>query len=255
MPTPLQLLFDPVSLTLMAMYALLVLWEAFAPARPLPAVRGWRLHGLVMFFVYFFLSSYLPYLWAEQLARWQWFDLTQLGTWGGAAVGLLVYQLGAYWWHRGMHGSNALWRAFHQMHHSAERLDTWSAFWFSPLDIVGWTALFSLALTLCVGLTPEAVVLVVYATTFLAVFTHANIRTPRWLGYLIQRPESHSFHHERGVHARNYADLPVFDLLFGTFHNPRHFAAATGFFDGASGRVAEMLIGRDVSRPAPQQPR
>ena len=42
------------------------------------------------------------------------------------------------------------------MHHSAERLDTWGAFWFSPLDMVGWTAVFSLSLTL-VGLTPEAV--------------------------------------------------------------------------------------------------
>ena len=44
----------------------------------------------------------------------------------------------------------------HQWHHSAERLDTWGAFWFSPLDMVGWTALFSLALTL-VGLSPAAV--------------------------------------------------------------------------------------------------
>jgi len=30
------------------------------------------------------------------------------------------------------------------------------------------------------------------------------------------------------VHARNYADLPIFDMLFGTFHNPRGFAPATG---------------------------
>ena len=53
----------------------------------------------------------------------------------------------------------------HQWHHSAERLDTWGAFWFSPLDMVGWTALFSLALTL-VGLSPAAVFATVCAPPF-----------------------------------------------------------------------------------------
>ena len=36
------------------------------------------------------------------------------------------------------------------LHHSAERLDTSGAFWFSPLDIVGWTALSSLCLAVTV---------------------------------------------------------------------------------------------------------
>jgi sterol desaturase/sphingolipid hydroxylase (fatty acid hydroxylase superfamily) len=146
-----------------------------------------------------------------------------------------------------MHASDRLWRAFHQMHHSAERIDIFGAFWFSPLDMIGWTALFSLCLTLVVGLTPEAITLVLLATTFLSMFQHANLRTPRWLGYLVQRPESHSRHHERGVHAGNYSDLPLFDILFGTFHNPRGFAAKNGFVDGASDRVVDMLLARDVS--------
>ena len=50
-----------------------------------------------------------------------------------------------------------------------------------------------------VGLTPEAVLVVNIFSTFRAMFTHANIRTPRWLGYLIARPEMHAIHHERGV--------------------------------------------------------
>lgn len=28
-------------------------------------------------------------------------------------------------------------------------------------------------------------------------FTHANIRTPQWLGYFISRSEMHAIHHER----------------------------------------------------------
>ncbi|MNC86386.1 hypothetical protein D3C83_20410 [compost metagenome] len=99
------------------------------------------------------------------------------------------------------------------------------------------------------GLAPEAATLVIYATTFFGIFQHSNIRTPRWLGYLVQRPESHSRHHARGVHAGNYADLPLIDMLFGTFHNPRDFARETGFYPGASARIAEMLCLRDVSQP------
>jgi sterol desaturase/sphingolipid hydroxylase (fatty acid hydroxylase superfamily) len=223
--------------------------EALAPARALPRVAGWRVKGIAAFVAYFFLSSYLPYAWAEYLAPLQLFDLTGLGAVGGTIAGLLVYEAGVYAWHRTMHGSNALWRAFHQMHHSAERLDTYGAFWFSPLDMAGWTALSSLCLTLVVGVTPEAAVYVLYITTFLGVFQHANVRTPRWLGYVVQRPESHSYHHERDVHARNYADLPLFDILFGTFYNPPRFAPATGFYDGASLRLGDMLAWRDVTAP------
>ena len=49
---------------------------------------------------------------------------------------------------------------------------------------------------------------------------HWNVSTPAWLGYLIQRPESHCVHHQHGLHRYNYADLPVWDMLFGTFRNP-----------------------------------
>lgn len=56
-----------------------------------------------------------------------------------------------YWSHRAMHRFDPLWRVFHQMHHSAERVDTYGAFWFSPWDMVGWTVLGSLMLVV-VGL-------------------------------------------------------------------------------------------------------
>jgi sterol desaturase/sphingolipid hydroxylase (fatty acid hydroxylase superfamily) len=74
------------------------------------------------------------------------------------------------------------------------------------------------------------------------------VRTPRWLGWFVERPEMHSWHHARGLHRHNYSELPVFDLLFGTFHNPREFAPRTGFHEGGSSRVIEMVMGRDVAR-------
>jgi len=246
MPTPLELLLDPLTLSVIGIFAALASWEALFPARRLPRVRGWRTKGLLAFAAFMAVSSYLPFLWAEWLAPIQLFDLSGWSTLAGASVGVLLYEAGVWAWHRSLHGSNFLWRYLHQMHHSAERLDTWGAFWFSPLDMIGWTALISVTLTL-VGLSPEAVFATVCVTTFLSVFQHANVRTPRWLGVLVQRPESHSWHHARGVHAYNYSDLPLFDILSGTWNNPRDFAPEQGFHAGASSEYAGLLLGRDVA--------
>ena len=73
---------------------------------------------------------------------------------------------------------------------------------------------------------------------------------------MIQRPESHHIHHQRGVHRYNYADVPLIDMVFGTFRNPRTLEdSECGFYRGASARLLEMLIGRDVSKPpVPEQP-
>jgi sterol desaturase/sphingolipid hydroxylase (fatty acid hydroxylase superfamily) len=87
------------------------------------------------------------------------------------------------------------------------------------------------------------------ATNFLSIFQHSNIRTPQWLGYIVQRPESHTHHHARGIHRNNYSDLPLFDIIFGTFRNPATFEHETGFYNGASKRMWDMLRARDVSIP------
>ena len=118
----------------------------------------------------------------------QLLDLSGLGTWGGALFGLVVYELCAYGYHRGMHSSTVLWRALHQMHHSAERVDTYGAFWFSPLDMVGWTAVSSFALTVVVGLSAEAATVVLLMLTLLAVFQHANILDSRTAAQNIAHP-------------------------------------------------------------------
>lgn len=106
---------------------------------------------------------------------------------------------------------------------------------------------------LVVGVTPTAATILLLSITVLAMFQHANVRTPRRLGYLIQRPESYTIHHGKGIHRFNYADLPVFDILFGTFRNPCDYEVETEFCPGASSRVTAMLLGRDVSRPTEER--
>jgi sterol desaturase/sphingolipid hydroxylase (fatty acid hydroxylase superfamily) len=135
------------------------------------------------------------------------------------------------------------------MHHSPESLETLGAYYAHPLDTLVFTSSAVIVFFPVLGLTPEAGAVATAFLSFNAAFQHANIRTPRWLGYVIQRPESHGVHHERGVHAWNYADLPLLDIAFGTFRNPAVWEGETGFYQGGSSRVAEMLVGRDVSRP------
>jgi sterol desaturase/sphingolipid hydroxylase (fatty acid hydroxylase superfamily) len=77
-------------------------------------------------------------------------------------------------------------------------------------------------------------------------FQHWNVRTPQWVGWIIQRPEAHALHHARGIHAYNYGNFMLWDILFGTFRNPAAFTDPLGFWDGASGKLGSMLIGRDV---------
>ena len=250
LPSLIDILIDPISLIVFVIYLSLMIWEALFPARALPKMKYWKLKGLLSFGIFFYLSTYLPLLWDGYLAKYQVFNLTSLGTFGGALTGILIYELGVYFWHRAMHRNDTLWKIFHQMHHSAERLDTYGAFYFSPMDMVGFTFLGSLCLVVIAGFTPQATTLIILGTTFLSIFQHSNVKTPVWLGYIVQRPEAHAIHHARGIHAYNYSDISFFDIIFGTFKNPKTYEHNTGFYDGASKKVKEMLLFKDVSKEA-----
>jgi sterol desaturase/sphingolipid hydroxylase (fatty acid hydroxylase superfamily) len=51
------------------------------------------------------------------------------------------------------------------------------------------------------------------------------------------------------VHAFNYGDLPVWDMLFGTYRNPRRFKGDVGFDKPATDRLGAMLGFVDVNEP------
>ena len=248
LPNPWDVLIDPVSLIILGMYALLILWETFFPAREPPKVKNWKLRGLASFAVFFYLSTYFPLVWDTYLVDYQIFDLTALGTFGGAFVAVMIYEFGLYIWHYAMHKNDTLWKIFHQMHHSAERMDSYGAFYFSPMDMIGFSLLGSLCLVVVAGFTAQAATLFILITTFLAIFQHANISTPTWIGYIVQRPEAHTVHHAKGIHAYNYSDISLFDIIFGTFNNPKRYEHETGFYNGASKRVWDMLTFKDINK-------
>jgi sterol desaturase/sphingolipid hydroxylase (fatty acid hydroxylase superfamily) len=229
---------------------LFLVWDAVRPRRRFGTPRGWRVRALVVTVLTFGLSLEVGELWGSVLGGQSLVNGAALGTWGGALAGILVYELVHYWYHRAAHRFDWLWRSAHQMHHSPESLEALGAYYSHPLDTVLFTTWAALVFFPVLGLSPEAGAVAAAFLSFNAAFQHANIRTPRWLGYVIQRPESHGIHHERGVHAFNYSDLPLWDIAFGTFRNPGVWEGETGFYRGGSSRLVDMLVGRDVSRPA-----
>jgi sterol desaturase/sphingolipid hydroxylase (fatty acid hydroxylase superfamily) len=231
-----------------AVYVLCLILERLFPARQLPKIKGWLLRGLLAFVLTGVINALLPMAIVGALAGHSLLHLQGLGTIAGALAAFVVTDFFSYWVHRSMHNVHFIWRWTHQAHHSAERLDVAGAAYFHPFDIaisVGLTALVAMAL----GVTADAAALSGFISFLYAMFQHLNIRTPVWLGYLIQRPEAHSVHHARGVHAYNYGNFPLSDLLFGTFRNPAEFMPEAGFWDGASAQVGAMLMGRDVGQP------
>ena len=231
-----------------------LLLDFFVKARRFDTPRFWRLYSFIVTAAIVVLTYQVGVWFGEYWPGMTLFDLSGWGMLGGAAVGVFVYEFGHYWFHRASHTWRPLWRFSHQMHHSAESLDAFGAYYISPIDATVFTLLATLVGYPLLGLSPEAGGLMAVALTFFAMFQHANIRTPRWLGYIIQRPESHAVHHGRRVHRYNYADLPLWDMVFGTFRNPAAYQGEVGFYKGGSARIGAMLIGKDIERDGPARP-
>jgi sterol desaturase/sphingolipid hydroxylase (fatty acid hydroxylase superfamily) len=228
-------------------FAVMLVVERSFPAKKLPKVRFWLLKGIVFFVITGVAAAVLPAAIAAVLGERKLFDGAWLGTAGGAVVGFLVADFVGYWVHRTMHHFQRVWRWSHQMHHSAERMDLAGMTYQHPFEILLAFGLPGIA-THLLGLSPAAGAIAGFLGFATAVFQHTNVRTPRFVGWFLMRPEAHALHHARGVHAYNYASVPLWDVVFGTYQNPIGFPDQYGFWDGASARLGAMLIGRDVGR-------
>jgi len=229
-------------------YAVFAMTERLWPARSFPPRRGWQWMGIAFLVLLATLGTVVPLvLPGEWLAAHRWLDGTRLGVAGGTLVGFVVLELAMYAWHRTAHRVGFLWRGFHQLHHSPRRIDIPGSVLFHPFEMLVQIALQTFVTVIVLGLAPVAAALVAYLVAFNGMFQHWNVRTPRWLGYVMQRPEAHCVHHRLGFHDYNFADLPLIDLAFGTFRNPRQFMGECGFDAGADRRLGAMLALQDVN--------
>lgn len=239
---------DLIGLLVPATYLVMLAVESRWPARAFPPRKGWRWIGIGFLLLVGTAGATVPLvLPLDWMAAHRWLDGTQLGVAGGALAGWLVLSFVTFVFHRAYHAFSPLWRLGHQMHHSPQRVDISGSVLFHPTEMVLQVLMQLFVTVIVLGLDPLAAALVGYVAAFHGMFQHWNVRTPRWLGYFIQRPESHCVHHRMGIHAWNYADFPLWDIVFGSFRNPREFRGDCGFEAPADRRMAAMLGWRDVN--------
>lgn len=230
--------------------------EHLRPGRLWRAVPGWWGRVTALNAVQALIIATAGMTWGRWLpGLGLWNAEAHLGVIGAAVMGYLVLTFVYYWWHRARHAHPWLWRFLHQVHHSPTRIEVATSFYKHPLEIAANSLLSGAILFIPCGLGPASATLTVLLCGFAELFYHWNVKTPYWIGFLIQRPESHCVHHQRGVHAYNYSDLPLWDILFGTFHNPRsQLDVRCGFEDDGEQRLGQMLIGKDLSATTINRP-
>ncbi len=136
-------------------------------------------------------------------------------------VGLVVFELMGYAYHRLAHVVPALSR-LHDVHHSSESLDWLASFRQHPLEIALVTLAQNAPLVL-LGIPLGSHALVVILLRLHTVFVHSNVRVPNgpWTRW-IATPRFHHRHHDRDRPAANFATLsPLLDRLFGTYDGAR----------------------------------
>ncbi len=188
----------------------MLLAELKAPGRNWKKVSGWwgraaLLNGFQILSV--FIATYTWNKWLS--GRSLWHAEHFLGEAGAVILGYAVITFIYYWWHRWRHESQFLWNYLHQIHHSAQRIEIITAFYKHPLEIILNSILSSAILYVMLGLSPASASMVVMITGLAELVYHWNVKTPYWLGFIFQRPESHCIHHKQGWHTQNFSDLPL----------------------------------------------
>ena len=221
--------------------------ERLWPANDLPRVRAWYPRIVLINAIQGGILLLAGVTWDR------WFGAAALlrldGTMPALAQGVIAYVVSTfvyYWWHRWRHTSSFWWKVCHQLHHSPQRIEVLTSFYKHPVEISLNSILSAAIVYLLLGVSVEAAAWYTLFTAVAEFFYHWNIRTPAWLGPFFQRPESHRVHHKKNYHTNNYADLPIFDILFGTYENPRAPVKECGFAPDREDRIDDMLAFRDL---------
>lgn len=245
---------SPLIFVIIAIGLVMIAVELAQPARQWPDVAGWWGRAILFNGVQIGGVYFAGVAWDGWIIDQRLWSIDELHPVAGGLIGYFVLTFIYYWWHRARHESHLLWNIFHQFHHSPRRLEVVTTFYKSPTEIFTNALISSLVVYFVVGLSPEAAAVATLFAGCAEFFYHWNVKTPHWIGYFIQRPESHCVHHQRGLHRYNYGDLPLWDMLFGTFYNPREWDEQCGFDEDEELKVVDMLLFRDVQRYEDEAP-
>jgi sterol desaturase/sphingolipid hydroxylase (fatty acid hydroxylase superfamily) len=241
---------------LFAIAAGCILVERLWPAMELPRVHAWWPRVLLINAIQLGIVVLAGETWNRWLAHASLLHLSRhFNDLAAAGFAYFISTFVYYWWHRFRHESQFFWRLCHQLHHSPRRIEILTSFYKHPVEILLNSLLSSAIVYTLLGCSVPAAAYYTFLTAIAEYFYHWNIKTPRWFGYLVQRPESHRIHHQYRHHTQNFADLPIWDWLFGTLQNPHRFTAKCGFDDWREDQFEDLLAFRDVHAPSGEKER
>jgi sterol desaturase/sphingolipid hydroxylase (fatty acid hydroxylase superfamily) len=145
-----------------------------------------------------------------------------LPLWLAITMTLLLRGFISFFTHFLMHKIPIFWRV-HRVHHLDTEMDVSTTVRFHPFEfIIGLVV--GVPLVAVFGFSPYVLLLYEVLDAIITLFSHANIRVPRylecWLRYLIVTPDLHRVHHST-YHVEtdsNYgAVFPIWDIIFRTF--------------------------------------
>jgi sterol desaturase/sphingolipid hydroxylase (fatty acid hydroxylase superfamily) len=136
---------------------------------------------------------------------------------------VLIANVGGYFGHRLSHQVPFLWK-FHKLHHSISEMDWLAAARVHPLDQIVTKSLTIVPLYL-VGFSKGTFGAYIIFAVFWAILIHANVKVQAGpLRWVFATPQFHHWHHSNDAEAYNKnfaAELPLLDILFGTFYLPK----------------------------------
>ena len=236
---------------ILCVFAACFVLERAIPGWRLPCVRTWPFRVVAINVVQLFVVILAGFTWERWFSERSVFMLSALSPIYGGMLAYFIATFVFYWWHRWRHESPLLWRLFHQIHHSPQRIEVITSFYKHPGEMIINSIIGSLLVYALLGLSPAGGAVYTACTALGEFFYHTNVRTPRWIGLFFQRPEMHRMHHQFGRHRNNYGDIVWWDMLSGTYENPRVFSATCGYEDFREQQLLAMLVYRDVHAEHP----
>jgi sterol desaturase/sphingolipid hydroxylase (fatty acid hydroxylase superfamily) len=201
--------------------SLAIVLEYFFEAKKNRKQQFWYLQVFILITINFYLIDILmKYLRAQIGFLALYTDPWHLNSFGQYFVVLLSVSFVNYWWHRLRHSNEFCWLVFHKVHHAPQRFEAALAFYKHPLEKISTSMVSTLILVQIADISNLVKFSVPATLLVLDVIAHSNIHTPRFLGYLIQRPEMHRLHHSAEVKFVNFSNIVVWDWLFETYDNP-----------------------------------
>ena len=151
------------------------------------------------------------------------FYLIQVPVWVKLIIGVAMFDMVSYWFHRTAHKSPLLWR-FHRVHHSDTSMDASSFFRGHPIESFLWFGTSNIIAAGIFGLDLVTLGLYFLVTTPFFFLEHSNLKFPTWLdktvGLIFTTPNIHKVHHEQDQYYTdsNFSDIFIlWDRIFGTY--------------------------------------